>query len=67
MEMGDLFDSPGYYGTLFCSFAGAVFHEMYALPAVIGIGTYTFCDIYYKDITGKSVSERIVKYFRKSA
>lgn len=60
-----LFDSPGYYGTLLCSFVGAVIHSLYVLPAVVGIGAYTVCDVYYKDRTGKSVSECIVDYFRR--
>ena len=65
MDMADVFDSPGYYGTLLCSFVGAVFQTLYALPAVVGISTYTVCDVYYKDTTGKSVSERIAEYFRR--
>jgi len=67
MDTGDVFDCPGYYGTLICSFVGALSRELYVLPVVVGIATYTVCDVYYKDRTGKSISERIVDYFRPSA
>ncbi|MFH0829982.1 MAG: hypothetical protein V1887_02355 [Candidatus Aenigmatarchaeota archaeon] len=65
-------DNAGYVHATCMSFVASLSAGMAIFPVVAGMGTFAVCDVYYRDRTGKGISERIYEgimdlrdYFRR--